>query len=175
MRCEDIVKELSAPSDSILIEAVAVHLDDCPSCANWGHQVNKFDQLWAETALPDPVNPMESWDRVWNRIQSQRLMATTQPATIPFQARPRPRFSFGISRRLLVSAAAAAAVIGFGLTQPTTQPVQAAQVSLDDGQIGFIHVGDSQPLVETLNLDDDDSNQLGIDLAILSHFEGIAQ
>jgi hypothetical protein len=66
MRCDEVVRELSAPTADRDRAALAEHLAGCPACAGWARRAEGLDRLWEATR---PVEPTpEAWDAVWAKI-----------------------------------------------------------------------------------------------------------
>jgi hypothetical protein len=66
MRCDEVIRELAAPTDDRDGTALADHLAGCPSCSDWARQAARLDQLWDATRPPEP-SP-EAWGTVWANI-----------------------------------------------------------------------------------------------------------
>ncbi len=136
MRCDEVVRELSAPTADRDRAAMAQHLAGCSACADWARRVGGLDRLWDATRPAEPAP--EAWDAVWAHI-AQALpcpvpahadgkdspapdlspsrngsgpKVLVHPAPAPVPDAPRPR---GRSRRLaavaLVGLAQAAAIL----------------------------------------------------------------
>lgn len=68
MRCEEVIEELAAPTDTLDAASLADHLSRCPSCAAWAMRAAKLDRLWQETAPSEPVPHV--WDNLWASVAS---------------------------------------------------------------------------------------------------------
>ncbi len=68
MRCEDVTRELAAPSGRIKPDALAGHLASCPACAGWSSRADRLDRVWAATRPADP-SP-DSLDALWARASA---------------------------------------------------------------------------------------------------------
>jgi len=68
MHCDELIRELSVPTDDRDSAALAEHLATCPSCANWARRDVQFDRLWNATRPTEPSG--HAWDTVWARIAS---------------------------------------------------------------------------------------------------------
>jgi hypothetical protein len=66
MRCDEVVRELAAPTANRDREAMAEHLSSCSSCAEWARRAEQLDRLW-EATRPAELSP-EVWDAVWAQI-----------------------------------------------------------------------------------------------------------
>ncbi len=66
MRCDEVIRELAAPTDDRDGTALADHLAGCPSCSDWARQAAQLDQLWDATRPSEP-SP-EAWGAVWANI-----------------------------------------------------------------------------------------------------------
>ncbi|MDR3635760.1 MAG: hypothetical protein P4L84_18305 [Isosphaeraceae bacterium] len=66
MRCADVIRELSARTESSQNPALAGHLDQCPRCAAWIERDARLGRLWDLTRPQEPST--EAWDGVWGRV-----------------------------------------------------------------------------------------------------------
>jgi hypothetical protein len=66
MRCDEVIRELAAPTDDRDATALAEHLAGCLSCSGWARQAALLDQLWDATRPSEPSS--ETWDSVWANI-----------------------------------------------------------------------------------------------------------
>jgi len=63
MRCDEVIRELAAPTDDRDETLLAAHLAGCSSCADWARRAALLDQLWDATRPSEPS--AEAWDTVW--------------------------------------------------------------------------------------------------------------
>jgi hypothetical protein len=63
MRCEEVIRELAAPTDDRDAAALAEHLAGCPGCAGWARRAAQLDRLWEATRPLEPAP--EVWDALW--------------------------------------------------------------------------------------------------------------
>ena len=68
MRCDDVIRELAAPTDSRDAASLADHLTRCPSCAAWADRAARLDHLWQVTQPAEPTSDV--WDNVWAQVVS---------------------------------------------------------------------------------------------------------
>ncbi len=66
MRCDEVVRELAAPTADRDREAMTRHLAACPACAEWARRGECLDRIWEATRPAEP-SP-EAWDAVWAQI-----------------------------------------------------------------------------------------------------------
>jgi hypothetical protein len=66
MRCNDVIRELAAPSVDCDASALAEHLAVCPACTAWANRGAALDRLWDATRPLDP--PAHAWEAVWANI-----------------------------------------------------------------------------------------------------------
>lgn len=154
MRCEEVERELAAPTPGCDRAAMANHLAVCPSCSAWAQDAERLDQVWEATRSAEP-SP-EAWDAVWSGVSAalDRLSvaagpqpqsrpvpllapALAEPSGIPAHPRHRPRTAgrrWGVGAIALIGLAQAAAIlIAIGLAwQPVPQP---------EGPIADTHAG----------------------------------
>ncbi|MHB1560985.1 MAG: hypothetical protein ACYC61_26320 [Isosphaeraceae bacterium] len=148
MRCEEVERELAAPTTGCDRAAMADHLAVCPSCAAWAQDAERLDRLWEATRPAEPS--AEAWDTVWSGIsaaldrpgvtpgvgaaagatsrpQPVRVLAPGEPGEVRAHPRHRPRTAaprWSLGAVALVGLAQAAAIlVAFGLAwQPAPQP-----------------------------------------------------
>jgi hypothetical protein len=82
MRCDEVVRELAAPTADRDRAAVAEHLAGCSACADWARRAEGLDRLWGATRPAEP-SP-EAWDAVWANIaQALPSLAPARPEDPP--------------------------------------------------------------------------------------------
>jgi hypothetical protein len=86
MRCDDVIRELAAPTDARDAASLTKHLKRCPSCTKWAARAARLDHLWQ---LTQPVEPTSSeWDNVWARVVSSLDTTAVKDLTSPVPATP---------------------------------------------------------------------------------------
>lgn len=88
MRCEDVTRELAAPTGSISQLAISSHLADCVECAQWAERDAKLDRIW-DLTRPEALSP-ETWDSVWANAVAALDHApamSERPDVLPFRRR----------------------------------------------------------------------------------------
>src|SRR5262245_38463528 len=85
MRCDEVIRELAAPTADRDRAELADHLAGCMACAEWSRRAEGLDRLWEETRPAEP-SP-EAWDAVWAHI------AQALPCPVP--ARPEDSMMVG--------------------------------------------------------------------------------
>jgi len=112
-RCDDVTRELSAPTGRLDAEALDRHLAACVACADFARRSARLDDLWAESR---PAVPADAFGALWAAVEREAAVAVADD-------RPRPKLlampagqAPGRWRRqaivgLLMAQAAAAAVI----------------------------------------------------------------
>jgi len=68
MRCEEVTRELAAPSGPTDQADLAAHLAACPACAGWSSRADRLDRLWDATRPADPSPG--SLDALWARASA---------------------------------------------------------------------------------------------------------
>jgi hypothetical protein len=68
MRCDDVIRELAAPTDTRDAASLSHHLSHCLSCAAWAEQAARLDRLWQLTQPAEPTSDV--WDNVWAKVAS---------------------------------------------------------------------------------------------------------
>jgi hypothetical protein len=66
MRCDEVIRELAAPTGEGDRAAIADHLAGCAACADWARRAEGLDRLWDATRPTEPS--AEAWDTVWAKI-----------------------------------------------------------------------------------------------------------
>ncbi len=140
MRCEEVERELAAPSPGRDRGVMADHLAACPACSAWARDADRLDRLWEATRPAEPS--AEAWDAVWSGISAALdgpSAAVAGPQAVPAFAEPgdradtrprsRPARRWRLGAIALVGLAQAAAIlIAIGLAwQPTPRPDDADQ------------------------------------------------
>jgi hypothetical protein len=123
MQCNEVIRELAAPSDDQDSAALAEHLAGCAACSEWAKRASQLDRLWEVTRPADPTP--QAWEAVWTRIVASLESSTSirvehstartasRNGSTP-QAAPTTAQPFSSSRRRPWSLAA---VASFGLAQ----------------------------------------------------------
>ncbi|MBX6314121.1 MAG: hypothetical protein IRY99_14580, partial [Isosphaeraceae bacterium] len=65
MRCDEVTRELAAPTSGPDPAALARHLAACPRCSAWAEASERLDRLWDATR---PVEPPAAFETVWGRV-----------------------------------------------------------------------------------------------------------
>src|SRR5437588_12667328 len=86
MRCDEVIRELAAPTEDRDRTAVAEHLAGCKACADWARRAAQLDQLWEATCPPEPAP--QAWDSVWSNIT--RALDSSVTAEIAARTTPQP-------------------------------------------------------------------------------------
>jgi hypothetical protein len=81
MRCEEVIKELAAPTDTRDAASLEGHLSRCPSCAAWANRAAELDRLWQATAPAEPAPHV--WDNLWASVASSLDSSTSKEFTSP--------------------------------------------------------------------------------------------
>jgi hypothetical protein len=76
MRCEQVIRELAAPSDDRDSLALASHLKTCPKCTTWAQRAAELDHLWIATRPAEPSSG--TWETVWSNVVAS--LESTIPA-----------------------------------------------------------------------------------------------
>jgi hypothetical protein len=76
MRCEEVIRELAAPTDMRDAAALADHLSRCPSCAAFSDRAVWLDRLWEATRPAEPAP--EVWDSLWSQVACTLARSTNQ-------------------------------------------------------------------------------------------------
>jgi len=86
MRCNEVIRELAAPTGDRDRTAMAEHLAGCGSCAAWARRAAQLDQLWEATSPPKPAPA--AWDSVWSSIA--QALDSSAPTEIAAPAPSQP-------------------------------------------------------------------------------------
>jgi hypothetical protein len=66
MRCDEVIRELAAPTDEQDPAALTEHITHCAACSAWAQRAIQLDRLWTATRPPEP--PPEVWGNLWARL-----------------------------------------------------------------------------------------------------------
>jgi hypothetical protein len=98
MRCDDVIRELAAPTDSRDTASLADHLSRCPSCATWAERAARLDRLWQVTQPAEPTSDV--WDNVWAQVVSSLDVQAANGVTSPSVTSLRNSSASGTAPRL---------------------------------------------------------------------------
>jgi hypothetical protein len=195
MRCQDVTRELSAPTGRVDPAVLVEHVGHCARCAAWSRRSNLLDRLWEQT---QPVEPDQAADRVWHEV------AARLDAPAPGASRHQPQAPAWTRQRWLRAAAcsvsaAAAAIVAMALfaprperggtqdppvvltrkTPPATAPAAtlvAHHVEVDAGHPVWIQLNDGKVEVEhPRQLSADELNLVAADFDMFNTLEALAQ
>jgi hypothetical protein len=148
MHCNEVIRELSVPTDDRDSAALTEHLASCPSCFHWAKRDTQFDRVWNATRPTEPSPQL--WHAVWARIASSLDMSTPVESEANAVHRPTlhgslrqvetplglPRVSPGSRARnwtvigLLGLAQAAAVLLAVGLTWRSSTKSERSQIDI---------------------------------------------
>jgi hypothetical protein len=138
LQCEDVTRELAAPTPGLDASALTDHLAACPRCAAAAARDAEFTRLWDESRPEEPSRA--TWGAVWSRI-TERLDqpaaevevgagvgSKSEPELFPMTlARPWQRLGLAV----FSLAQAAAIFLTVGLLAARPSPVAASPVRKD--------------------------------------------
>jgi hypothetical protein len=81
MRCDDVIRELAAPTDARDSASLSEHLNHCSSCAAWAERAARLNRLWQVTQPVEPTSDV--WDHVWAQVISSLDVQTTKGVISP--------------------------------------------------------------------------------------------
>jgi len=81
MRCEEVIEELAAPTDTRDTASLEGHLSGCPSCAAWANRAAELDRLWQATGPAEPASHV--WDNLWASVASSLDSSTLKEFASP--------------------------------------------------------------------------------------------
>jgi hypothetical protein len=87
MRCEDVSRELAAPTGLPNPDEMADHLASCPACAERSRRSARLDRIWEATRPPEPS--IQALDTLWARASAE--LDAPKSAVIPFKPAPARR------------------------------------------------------------------------------------
>src|SRR4051794_34802336 len=85
MRCNEVVRELAAPTGVLDASGLAEHLARCPRCASWAEAAARLDRLWEATRPPEPA--AGNWEMTWAGV-SRGLDRASTPDFAPLHPTP---------------------------------------------------------------------------------------
>jgi hypothetical protein len=155
MRCDEVIRELAAPSECRDEPGLAHHLSECKNCADWADRAGRLDRLWEATRPADP--PQEAWDSIWSSVRANLDRADRPVEVRPWALQTSRSINDGTSRLpstftrsgrgLAVAAAivlAQAAAIFLAVHLAWIGPVDRGNsnavqvVDVDEGQVAYI-------------------------------------
>ena len=86
MRCDEVIRELAAPTEDRDATALAEHLAGCPSCSDWASQAGRLDEVWDATRPSEP-SP-QAWDFVSAQIAQSLPSPSSQRESVAVAPRP---------------------------------------------------------------------------------------
>jgi hypothetical protein len=86
MHCNEVIRELSVPTDDRDSAALTEHLASCPSCSHWAKRDAQLERVWNATRPTEPSPQV--WHAVWARIASSLDMSTPVESEANTPARP---------------------------------------------------------------------------------------
>jgi len=193
MRCTDLIRELSVPTDTLDSAALADHLAQCAQCAAWAERNARLNRVWEATRPPELSD--QAWDRIWAKVSEGHkaasspvlVEAASSPVLVEAGSTPVSR-SLGSRRWMSVFVAAQAAAILIAALvlvahrQKPSRPVGSEMVA-DLARTPKVEIGQEQLLVISLDArrhvrditPNDDPNRVTPDYAVLNYLESIAE
>jgi hypothetical protein len=153
MRCEDLRRELAAPSGLPTPDEMADHLASCPDCAERSRRSARLDRIWEATRPPEPS--IQALDTLWARASA--ALDAPKSTVIPFEKAPARRGRWAVVAFFAAQAAAVLAVASFLFQNDVHQVAAAApaRVTANVDQTVIVRIDDDGHRVEIL----DDSEQ----------------
>lgn len=180
-KCADVARELGLPTGQVAPDALADHLDHCPTCADLAEQSRRLDAWWEATR---PAPPSDAFAALWPAVLAQaksapRLVAATTPATAPDR---RPLWT---RAKFVTMALAQAAAVLVGVLWMTQDRASARTlVALNDAAPAVIDIEPSEVLIirsqpasaeferrEFEDLRVSETETVGFDTSLLAYFE----
>jgi hypothetical protein len=187
--CDDVTRELAAPTADRDPAALAEHLAACPHCAHWAARDARLTRLWEATRPDEPSGP--TWDALWAEVIGRLDRAPAgagvevevavgngledgdRATVLALPARPAWRWGvLGFS-----VAQAAALLVAVGLTAfrgPGEVQAARAVVDIDPGQVALIR-GDVRGVHAVVLNTDVGPTALDPDFVILNALEAMAE
>lgn len=172
MRCNEVVRELAAPTGALDASGLAEHLARCPRCTSWAEDAARLDRLWEATRPPEPAGG--NWERTWAGVSRALDRASTLDLAPMRPGGPRPwrrstLLAFGLAQ-------AAVILIAVGVFSPHDGPrvrAELVKVDIPYGRPVLIRCDLSRVVVVELP---DDENLGGVDsnYAMFNDIEAMA-
>jgi hypothetical protein len=186
LRCDDVTRELAAPTPGLDASALTDHLASCPRCAAAAARDAEFTRLWDETRPEEPSKA--TWGAVWSRI-TERL---DQPAAevevgvgagskseselFPMTlARPWQRLGFAVFS--LAQAAAIFLTVGLLAARPSPMVASTVRVAanFESGQgVFLIQWNHKGARIVAMNTGDTGPNSLDDNFTMFNAIEAMA-
>jgi hypothetical protein len=152
MRCEDVSRELAAPTGLPTPAEMADHLASCPGCAERSRRSARLDRIWEATRPPEPS--IEALDALWARAST--ALDAPRSAVIPFQKAPARRGRWAVVAFLAAQAATVLVAASFLFRNDAKVAAEPpAKVTANIDQSVVVRIDDVAYRVEFL----DDSEQ----------------
>jgi hypothetical protein len=187
MRCEDVTRELAAPTTGRDPLALREHLAACPNCSAWTEADARLTRLWDETR---PVEPSESaWGALWAEVRDRldRTPAELEVVSgrgLTFQNEPVAAVPFlppwrwrrlGVAVFSAAQAAAILVAVSLLVSRSPTEARAERVVEIDPGQFIKISIDDRVVRAVALNNDANGTNGLDPGYEMLNAFEAMAE
>ncbi len=158
MRCDEVTRELAAPTGQLDPAELSRHLSSCPRCAAWADQTERFDRLWDATRPAEPS--AAAFDQIWSNVtQAAESQADRTILRLPAGR----RWARSLTLALLAQAAALL-VAGLILWSRSAEPPEGRLAQGPNAPTALVSSGSDE-------VTPDGAEALPGDLALRSSFE----
>lgn len=168
MRCDEVMRERSAPGGHLDRSALADHLAACPRCASWSAQADKLDQIWDATRPEDL--PSSAFDAIWAKAS----VAASQPEVLPFVSTPSWR-RWGVALMAMAQAAAILAAGLYALSRPTPAVAAVHDYRIEEGTTLVVRLDGGPGVISAVEVrpqrSRSDTDMVAVDLDVLNYME----
>jgi len=167
MRCDDVMRELSAPTDGLDRAALDEHVNACPRCASWAAQVDRLDRIWEETRPEEPS--ALAFDAMWQEV----TRAVAEPEVLPFPAWRRR----GLVRIVMAYAAVLVIAAVYAVSRPTPAVASMHEFQVEEGTTLVVRLGAGPDAVTKVDVTPQsggsETDMVSADLDVLNYMESL--
>lgn len=160
MRCDEVTRELAAPTGKVDALALSRHVATCPDCASWAEASARLDLVWSASRPADPSSG--HWEQLWSAVTAEadaEAPAALRLASVAASPARRRWLVPAIAAAFVAQAAAVAALTwmlfrpGHDTPTPSTGfqtvsthagapvgPSQTVEFELEEGQTLFLEL-----------------------------------
>ncbi|MDB5350586.1 MAG: hypothetical protein JWN86_1833 [Planctomycetota bacterium] len=167
MRCDEVMRELSAPG-GLDESSLAEHLSACPRCMAWSAQVDKLNRVWNATRPEEPSS--SAFDTMWAKTEAM----VSEPEILPFvSASGWKRWGLAL---VTVAQAAVILIAGmYGLSRPTPAIASMHDYRVEEGTTLVVRLDGSRGVISAIEVrpqrGESDTDMVAADLDVLNYME----
>jgi len=168
MRCDEVMRERSAPGVHLDRSALAEHLASCPRCASWSAQADQLDSIWDDTRPAELSGP--AFDAIW----AKATVAASEPEILPFV--PTPAWKrWGVGLLALAQAAGILIACLYALSRPTPAVAAVHDYQIEEGTTLVVRLDGGPGEITSVEVRPQrgrsDTDMVAVDLDVLNYME----